>query len=527
MSSVRPTPAVRIDAASAGSAGTSSAAPDAAAVSAAFPDPGAPVTLAIPDEAAMAALGAAIARSMRQGDRIGLSGSLGAGKTTLARAILRTLADDDALDVPSPTFTLVQDYALALKVRHVDLYRVEDPAAVAQLGLGEDDAAELIEWPREEMPITVTIGFSGSGRTVRVAAPAAWRTTLERQLAIATFLTGAGWGAARRVALAGDASTRRYERLTRDGEPAVLMDAPGFTPEPESYPARARLANGNPAAFLAIGRHLRERGLSAPATLAADVGAGLLLIEDLGDAGVAENGAIVVERYFAAAEALAHLHREPPPALPGGYRPPRFDADLAAVEVALFAEWYVRTTPAGIPYDHAAPFPNPSHPAFVDPFVTLWREAIDALPRDDDRLALRDFHSPNLLWLAEREGVARLGLIDYQDAMIAPSAFDMVSLAQDARVDVPDDVEAALVARYLELRPGIDEPAWRRAYHVIGAQRATRILGVFRRLNDRDGKPHYLAHLPRMRRSLAKNLAAEPSLRPLRDWFADNSDVLA
>lgn len=468
--------------------------------------------LEISGEAGMASLGAAIARVIAPGDRIGLSGDLGAGKTTLARAVLRALADDPALEVPSPTFTIVQDYALAVPVRHVDLYRVEDEAAVLELGLGEADAAELIEWPRTPLPVTVSIAFGPGeeGRTVTVEGPPAWLARLSRELALARFLAAAGWGDARREGLKMDASTRRYERLFRGAETAVLMDAPSRRPEPGSYPVRARLADGNMDAFLAVGALLRARGLSAPATLAADTDGGFLLLEDLGDDKIAPGGRMVEERYAAAVDALAAFHAEPPPnPLPGPppHTPPRFDADLAEVEVALFPEWYMRTPPDPV-------------------FTALWREAIEALPREDDRLALRDYHSPNCLWLPQREGVARVGVIDYQDAMIAPAAYDVVSLAQDARVDVPDDAEARLVARYLAARPGIDEARFMTAYRILGAQRATRILGVFRRLNDRDGKPQYLPHLPRLSRHLAKNLCAEPRLSALRDWFLRNTAVL-
>lgn len=483
-----------------------------------------PFSVTIADETKMAALGAALARVIARGDRIALVGDLGAGKTTLARAVLRALADDLDLEVPSPTFTIVQAYDLAIPVRHVDLYRVGDAAELAELGLGEGDAAELVEWPREPLPVTVTIGFGDgeTGRTVTFDAPPEWLARLDRHLALARFLDAAGWGAASRWDIAGDASTRRYERLAGD-RTAILMDAPVYTPGPGSYAVRARLADGNMNAFLAVGALLRERGLSAPAPLAADLSRGFLLLEDLGDLKIADAGRAIPERYLAAAAALAAFHAEPAPApLPGPvlaafagavpvpaprapHAPPRFDADLAAMEVALFPEWYARTPP--------------------DPeFVSLWRAAIEALPRDDDRLALRDYHSPNLLWLPEREGIARVGVIDYQDAMIAPAAYDVVSLAQDARVDVPDDLEAAIVERYLAGRPGLDRDAFLRAYHVLGAERATRILGVFRRLNDRDGKPQYLPHLPRLRRALGKNLG-HPALAELRGWFDRNAPL--
>lgn len=468
------------------------------------------LVLTVPDEAEMAEFGGEVARTLAPGDRVGLVGDLGAGKTALARAILRTLAGDPGYEVPSPTFTIVQDYPeLTPPVRHVDLHRVGS-GETGELGLGEGQA-ELVEWPHARLPITITIAFGPDegARTLTVDAPARWLGTLERHRRATDFLRRAGWADAARAPINADASSRRYERLRRGSDRAILMDAPVFTPAPDTYARRARLADGNIGAFVAVGAALGAAGLCAPAVLACDLDPGFLLLDDLGDEKIA-GAQIHVERYEAAMDALAAFHAAPPTLpLPGppAYDPPRFDADLAAVEVALFPQWYLRA-----PQDEA--------------FTALWREAIEALPREDDRLALRDVHSPNLMWLVEREGIARVGWIDYQDAMIAPSAYDVVSLAQDARIDVPEDVEAALVARYLAGRPGLDEAAFRRGYHVLGAERATRILGVFRRLNDRDGKPQYLAHLPRVRRALARNLAAEPSLAPLQGWFAANTDVM-
>nr|WP_255720459.1 phosphotransferase [Acuticoccus kalidii] len=348
-------------------------------------------------------------------------------------------------------------------------------------------------------------------RTVTIEAPEPFCDALERQRVLAAFLDTAGWGEAVRSVLKADASTRRYERLARDGDRAILMDAPSFVPGPNSYAVRARLADGNMGAFLAVGALLAERGLTVPKTFAVDIEAGCLLQEDLGDEKIAVDGVMVPERYRLSVDAIAAFHQAPAPEIltgPPSYAPPRFDSGLTDIEVALFPEWYMRTP--------------------IDPeFAGLWRETIDTMWRGDDHLALRDVHSPNLLWLPEREGIAKIGWIDYQDAMVAPSAYDVVSLTQDARVDVPDEMEAELLARYLAARPGLDVEAWMRTYHIVGAERATRVLGVFRRLNDRDGKPQYLAHLPRLRRQLAKNLRAEPALRPLKDWFARNTTILS
>jgi len=470
-----------------------------------------PLVLDVKDEAAMAALGEDIAAILRIGDRLGLVGDLGAGKTTLARAILRSLAGDPDLDVPSPTFTLVQTYGGRVPARHADLYRIAEPEEVRELGLGEPDAAELVEWPREPLPVMIAIAFSGeTARSLTVRGPAGFLERLRRRRARREFLQGAGWDDAAATPLKQDASTRSYERLARGGQTAVLMDAPSFVPEPDSYPARARLAAGDNAAFLAVGAYLAARGLSTPAVLGADTHAGFLLLEDFGEETIARDGAPVPERYLATADVLARLHAAPPPLpLPGPppHMPPRYDAELAAFEANLFLEWFMK---------------RPADPRFE----ALWRDAIAAVWRGDDRLALRDVHSPNCYWLPRRQGIAKVGLIDYQDAMIAPSAFDVVSLAQDVRVPVPQDLEAAIVERYLAARPDIDTERWREAYHVIGAQRATRIAGAFVRLNDRDGKPQYLQHIPHVLASLARNLRATPVLAPLAGWFAAETPIV-
>lgn len=472
------------------------------------------VTVRLPSEAALAPFAGDLARALRPGDRVGLVGDLGAGKTTLARAVIRALAGDAALEVPSPTFTLVQEYDVGLPLKHADLYRVASAEEAAELGLGEGEAVELVEWPREPMPVTITLAFvadAPDARDVTIEGEAGFIERFERARAASRFVGEAGWSEAARRPLTLDASTRRYERLDRQGEPAVLMDAPTFQSAPGSYPRQARLADGNLDAFLAVGALLRARGLVAPQTFHADRERGFLLLEDLGDEKIAVGDTAVAERYVATAEALAQFHTAPLPATLSDaatgaqHTPPRFDADLCAVEVGVFEEWYRR------------------RPAEAQ-FEVLWRAAVDALPRDDG-LALRDVHSPNVLWRAGETGIARVGFIDYQDAMIAPCAYDVVSLAQDARVDVPPDLEAEIVAAYIAARPGLDRDAFAASYAVLGAQRATRILGVFRRLNDRDGKPQYLRHLPRVRRTLARNLA-HPALRELAAWYRTHSDVM-
>lgn len=468
------------------------------------------------NEAATEAFGADLARALRAGDRIGLVGDLGAGKTTLVRAAIRSLAGAPDLEVPSPTFTLVQDYDVRPPLRHADLYRVTADDEAAELGLGEGEAVELVEWPRTPLPAQIALGFvpgEDSARSVTVEGPDAFLGRIERARAARQFLCDHGYGAAVRRPLALDASTRRYERLETADGPCILMDAPVFTPAPNSYATMARLADGNPAAFVAVGAALREAGLAAPEIRAADLSQGFLVLTDFGDHKIAEAGLPLARRYLVTAEALAALHQAGPreavadPCSGATHTLPRFDGDLCRVEIGVFEEWYL----------HA-----PRDPRFAD----LWAAAIDGLVRDDDQMTLRDVHSPNVLWRESASGIARAGLIDYQDAMIAPAAYDVVSLAQDARVTVPEALESAIVERYAALRPDLDRARFDEAYAVLGAQRATRILGVFRRLHERDNKPDYLKHLPRVRALLVRNLA-HPSLADLASWYRENTDLLS
>jgi hypothetical protein len=159
----------------------------------------------------------------------------------------------------------------------------------------------------------------------------------------------------------------------------------------------------------------------------------------------------------------------------------------------------------------------------AEEFVTLWRALLHAHVAEPQTWALRDFHSPNLIWLERREGIERVGVIDFQDTVLGPAAYDLVSLLQDARVDVPEQLELALFARYIKARrladPGFDAAAFAETYAVMSAQRNTRLLGTFARLNRRDGKPHYLKHQPRIWTYLTRSLA-HPALAHFQAWYA-------
>lgn len=308
----------------------------------------------------------------------------------------------------------------------------------------------------------------------------------DREARIAAFAAAAGWGGARVAPLAGDASNRRYLRLRgADGATSVMMDAP---------PDRGE----DVRPFLAIGRHLAGLGLSAPGVLAADPDAGLLLLEDLGDRlfarEIAQHPAAEPALYAAAIDLLAELQRHPAP--PGlACYDPALMGDLAG----LALDWYASTlAPAAQARDDLA--------AEVAALCA-------ALAPPEDLLVLRDFHAENLIWLPGRRGSARVGLLDFQDAMRGPAGYDLVSLLQDARRDVPAALARAMADRFAAAT-GRDAAGVAAACAVLGAQRNLRILGVFARLCLRDGKPGYLRLIPRVWGHLQHDLA-HPALTGL------------
>jgi aminoglycoside/choline kinase family phosphotransferase len=260
--------------------------------------------------------------------------------------------------------------------------------------------------------------------------------------------------------------------------------------------------------FLHVGSVLRAFGYSAPEVFAADAAQGFLLLEDLGDDLfniVLARGAPETHLYDAAIDVLRDLHgRSVPPEVP------TFDAERAFREVKLFIEW---TLPAltGI---------KPSTQV-TELFVTLWQKALTPLFDTAPVLCLFDYHAENLIWLPDRQGLRRVGLLDFQDAVSGPAAYDVVSLLEDARRDVSPDVVDHVVARYLDGVSGEQRDAFRAMYALAGAQRNTRILGVFGRLFLRDGKSSYLGLMPRVWRHLESDLQSS-SLGALRDWFDEH-----
>ncbi len=344
-----------------------------------------------------------------------------------------------------------------------------------------------------------------------------------RETRITEFLDTAGWGKARRAALAQDASSRRYERLSGPLGRAMLMDAPPdedavlCPPEADTakrtalgYTALARLAGSNTHAFAALAQELVARGFSAPQILAADHDHGLLLLEDLGDDMFSTSALDKTMLYGAATDTLAALCRSSfDTSMPLGradWTVLDYDAPALLCETDLLLDWYA-------PY--AAKAPSEKARAEVQ---ALWVRAFAVLDTLPKVLVLRDVHVENLIWMPDRDGVAQTGLIDFQDALFGSPAYDLVSLLQDSRRDLPDGLEEQMLERFMEKAKISDRAAFLRSYAVLGAQRSAKVLGIFVRLTQRDHKPKYLDFLPITRRKMARALA-HPDLGELGDWM--------
>jgi tRNA threonylcarbamoyl adenosine modification protein YjeE len=482
------------------------------------------------DTEATAALGAELALMARVGSAICIKGELGAGKTTLARSFIQALAGAE-IEVPSPTFTLVQSYdATRLPVAHVDLYRVAGDGELDELGLDDLMMAcqVIIEWPERLTKILpadrleIRLSSEGGGRVAELHGHGAWAHALKRLTAISDFLAGTDWAKATRLFLEGDASFRRYERLVMGSRTAVLMDMPERPDGPvvkhgKPYSAIAHLAE-NINAVLAVNTTLSERGYSAPRIFAQRAKDGLAVIEDLGSdvyGRKMQRGDDMGEPLGEAVRLLADMagQRWPDKVLiPGNgwHKIAPYDREAMTIEVELVLDWFWPFAKASLPSQKER-----------DEFLDIWTELFPLAEHDPQVWILRDYHSPNLMWLPERSGMKRVGIIDTQDCVLGHPAFDVASLLQDARVDVDFETADRFLDEYCALRnkaPGFDEAQFRQAYAFFGAQRASKILGIFARLAKRDGKRGYLRHIPRVSRYLERDLG-HPRLAALRGWY--------
>ncbi|MGF1560891.1 MAG: aminoglycoside phosphotransferase family protein [Geminicoccaceae bacterium] len=305
------------------------------------------------------------------------------------------------------------------------------------------------------------------------------------------FLDACGWGDAAIRPLAADASFRCYYRLQRGTARAVLMDAP--PPHEDIRP------------FVNVAGLLHAGGLSAPHIEAADAETGFVLLEDLGDdlfSGLINAGADPLPLYEAAVDVLAALKNAPATGLDA------YDATRYSDEADLLPQWYA---PAVL--GEALP-----DEALAD-YRSLWLPILQHARIGAPVLVLRDYHVDNLIWLPDRAGAQRVGLLDFQDAVTGPCAYDLASLLEDARRDVDAAMADDMIARFATLTAMPDRQALQRACTVLAAQRHAKVIGIFTRLDRRDGKSHYLRHLPRLWRYMDAAIAREPALEPLGRWL--------
>ncbi len=483
------------------------------------------LTLHANSETETAQIAADIGLALKPGDLLLLEGDLGAGKTVFCRSLIRTLAENPVLEVPSPTYTLCQTYDGRLPVAHYDLYRLAGMDELDELGWEDflETGVSLMEWPGncfDETPvnsvtITITAG-TGDERTLLIDGEPSLKERIERSFEVRRFLRNSGRPDAVRKFLLGDASVRSYETIDNE---TVLMNAPEMPDGPivkngKPYSKIAHLAE-NVTAFVAIDEVLRSKGFRAPEIYSRDLDAGLLLIEHLGNNGLIDlDGKPIAERYFAAAQLLAEMHEQS-----FGNQVilseavchdiPAYDRGAMMAEVELMLKWYVPH------YSKSEPDPGT--------FIGIWNALIDKLQDHPTSLVLRDYHSPNLIWDDREKGSRRVGLIDFQDAVIGPQSYDLASLAQDARVSISEALEAEILQHYVSARhrlaPAFDETQFRTGYAIMAAQRATKVIGIFVRLDVRDNKPNYLQHLPRAKDYLARSLR-HPVLRQYRKWVS-------
>jgi len=342
------------------------------------------------------------------------------------------------------------------------------------------------------------------------------------------FLARAGWDKAELSPLPGDASTRRYLRAEDRGRKAMLMDQPQGAETPAcppgasaeerralGYNAIARLAGADCARFVAVAEYLRKRGLSAPEIYAADTGCGFVLMEDLGNdlyADVLADGGNEIELYRAAIEALARIHAEAAPStLAANKALYAYDDTAMLAETDLMTEWYVPLA-LGRKASHDE----------IEEHRALWRQGLATLQSLSPVFVHRDYHAQNLIWLPAREGNARVGVIDFQDAVAGARGYDIISLMEDARRDVAPELAEAMTDHYLSAMAKAGKPldadAHRAEMALLAAQRNAKIVGIFARLYKRDGKPRYLGYLPRVWNYLDRDLE-HPALGDLKSWY--------
>jgi N-acetylmuramate 1-kinase len=480
------------------------------------------ITFFLSNEYATRRLGNDLSRALSVGDLVTLTGDVGTGKTTLCRALIQSIANDNALDVPSPTYSLVQIYDTVTPIAHFDLYRLQNGAELDELGLSEalENGIALIEWPQNAQnylpsaTIAVELKHQENGRVVTITCADSAHDRISRTLALRNFLINSGHGQALRKAFVGDASPRVYE-LIEDaaGHELVVMDQRHSDAGPhvwEGKPYRSVAKTGYPCVtpFIVISKNLREHGFFSPKIKHQDVNNNFLILEHLGYGSLRNaQRQPIDDRYIKASELLAQIHK-------AGikrdlnhenlfWQLPLFDRDALMIEASLMLDWYV-------PYK----LNRPATKAERSLFINEWDALFGTLETSNYGIVLRDYHSPNLIWRDDT-----IGILDFQDAVWGPNAYDLASLAQDARVTIAPNTQERIIKAYMNERSVKNISQFQHEYLIMSLQRNTKILGIFIRLNQRDNKPDYMHHLSRIETYVSETLARlTPS--KLHDFYA-------
>lgn len=425
-------------------------------------------TIFLPDENATTDLGVELARVLRSGDTILFKGSVGAGKSHLARAIIQARLGYPE-EVPSPTYTLVQIYDDgASEIYHADLYRLGDTSELAELGLEEafQNAICLVEWSerlgKADIPqgaLTLHLKSDQDGRLATLTANSSRWIQIRRAIDRTQFVIDAGWSGAAQSEVAGDLSARSYQRLQKDGRSCILMDA-------ENDVTCA-------VNFLEVSVWLKSNGYSAPKVIAQDPCKGLLLLDDFGDQQLSSRSD-VSELMGLCLALLADIRTKSPLDRP-------CPSATELVEMTRLAEFY-----PGAVSEELETFRK-----FLQPCIEKVMNGVRPT------LSMRDFHADNIMWLEDKKGIQRLGLLDFQDAFLTHPVYDLVSLLTDARREVSREARESLVKEYAQIT-GDDLGTLQEAFAVFSVQRNLRILGIFARAALKYGKSHHVSNLPRV-----------------------------
>ncbi|MEM6602410.1 MAG: phosphotransferase [Pseudomonadota bacterium] len=317
------------------------------------------------------------------------------------------------------------------------------------------------------------------------------------------FLKNAGYAHHDIARLKGDASKRIFSRLTKSGKSFILVDA-------------SPLLGEEPAAYAALTMYLLKNGLKCPQILAEDVYQGFFIVEDFGDnlfSQLLKNAdkSTEEELYKAAIDVLVALQKSPIEDVVSyedfSHKLQLFNIDRLIAEARLFTDWYIPELTRR-PVSYAA----------RDEFTAIFRGLLLPVVNEQKVVVLRDYHADNLMWFPDQKDIERVGLLDYQDAVIGNPAYDVVSLLQDARRPIASSLQKKMIDYYLSQSDLLSKEDFMRCYNILGAQRNIKILGIFMRLFVVDKKSDYLAFLPTVWGYLEEDLA-QPELKPLKDWF--------